>query len=45
MNYQSKDDLGGQCAAAEGKRVEAERDVSDCIARAFEPKDKKEDTI
>jgi len=42
-NFKPKDDLLGNCLATEDKLVEADRDVEDCLARAFEPKEKSQE--
>lgn len=44
-NLQPKDDLEGYCTASENKVVELDRDVEDCIALAFKPKDQNSEDI
>ncbi len=45
INFRSRDTLGGHCAAAEDKTVEADRDSADCIAAAFESKEEDKDMV
>ena len=45
LNFRRKDDLMGYCEASDDKMVEAERNIQDCIAGSFEPKDQSDDII
>ena len=44
-NFQPKDELEGYCLASESKMVDADHNVEDCIAGAFELKKSDEDPI